>query len=529
MPANVRQDILFYYAKGKSVEETLAAMQQDSAKGHGFGAAQDQTGISRRSIERVRAQWKKNGSAEPKVQKRRMPTLIPAQAEAITAFVDGQKRGYRIETLVQFLHFCFPDHIFAPSTVCNWLKYMGLTRKKGAVTPAQQCPHRIDQFWNLMQALKVRARDIVWADEMGIRVDRDIQLIFGYSVQGKTFRVTEKLGKGKRYDVLASMSVDGLLNATFYHKGTVQWSTFVTWCIDKTFPEMKRLSKTVFVIDNCQVRGPSPAQCRIDRLSLRFYAPALHRFTTLSPTRLSGLRSSMGSESFSWRRTGPKATPLKIFSAQVCDKELARSLPLCLVFWLICYYAQYQRRNYIVPYSQDCNGNAGRQPQGRQQRDLCARDATHISKFVRGFHPRVLLDEEGVDQYWVQGTVYEAPRHLPVAVERLQKLKLLIIVFALGVIYEDVLCGVQSLCCCPRLFLELAIILVRMNMKRHLFQCCLDCLRLSIVLDTQGLVIIDQRSSPKLQVLFLLVCAFRHAHLRIRLADTATGTQSARA
>ena len=77
MPANVRQDILFYYAKGKSVEETLAAMQQDSAKGHGLGAAQDQTGISRRSIERVRAQWKKNGSAEPKVQKRRMPTLIP--------------------------------------------------------------------------------------------------------------------------------------------------------------------------------------------------------------------------------------------------------------------------------------------------------------------------------------------------------------------------------------------------------------------------------------------------------------------
>ena len=319
MPAHVRQDILFYYAKGKSVEETLAAMQQGAAKEHGCGAAQDQTGISRRSIERVRAQWKKNGSAEPKVQRTRMPTLTPAQAEAITAFVDSQKRGYRLEKLVRFLHFCFPDRIFATSTVFNWLKYMGLTRKKGTVTPAQQCPHQIDQFWNLMQALNVRARDIVWADEMGIRVDRDIQLIFGYSVQGKKFRVTEKLGKGKRFDVLASMSVDGLLNATFYHKGTVQWSTFVAWCTEETFPEMNRLGKTVFVLDNCQVRGPSPAQSRLDRSRLRVYAPALHRFTTLSRTRLSGSRSSMGSESFSWPRTGPKATLLRISSAQVCD------------------------------------------------------------------------------------------------------------------------------------------------------------------------------------------------------------------
>ena len=171
-----------------------------------------------------------------------------------------------------------------------------------------------------MQALNVRARDIVWADEMGIRVDRDIQLIFGYNVQGKQFRVTEKLGKGKRFDVLASMSVDGLLNATFYHKGTVQWSTFVAWCTEETFPEMNRLGKTVFVLDNCQVRGPSPAQSRLDRSRLRVYAPALHRFTTLSRTRLSGSRSSMGSESFSWPRTGPKATLLRISSAQVCDK-----------------------------------------------------------------------------------------------------------------------------------------------------------------------------------------------------------------
>ena len=61
MPTSVRQDILLYKARGFSPRETHSAMQQDAAKGHGFGAAQGDQGVSLRSIRRVYEKMDKHG------------------------------------------------------------------------------------------------------------------------------------------------------------------------------------------------------------------------------------------------------------------------------------------------------------------------------------------------------------------------------------------------------------------------------------------------------------------------------------
>ena len=254
MPTSVRQDILLYKARGLSTRETHAAMQQDAAKGHGFGAAQGDQGVSLRSIQRVYERMDKHGIAVPKVQRKRAPTFSGPEGDAIRKWVERQTKGYFLDQLLEWFNVAFPHRVVGKSTMCRWIKYQGLTRKKGTVKPLQQSQHRIDQFWNLLQAKGVRVQDCAWMDEMGFLSGQAMRCVYGYSAQGKKFRASEKLGKGRRYDVLACMSQQGLVACDFYTGGTVQWKTFVDYCTESVFPAMNQQGKSVFIADNCAVR-----------------------------------------------------------------------------------------------------------------------------------------------------------------------------------------------------------------------------------------------------------------------------------
>lgn len=139
------------------------------------------------------------------MQRKRAPTFSGPEGDAIRKWVEKQTKGYFLDQLVDWFHVAFLHRVVDKSTMCRWVKYQGLTRKKGTVKPLQQSQHRIDQFWNLLQANGVRAHHCAWMDEMGFLSGQDMRCVYGYSAQGKKFRVTEKLGKGRRYDMLTCM------------------------------------------------------------------------------------------------------------------------------------------------------------------------------------------------------------------------------------------------------------------------------------------------------------------------------------
>jgi hypothetical protein len=130
------------------------------------------------------------------------------------------------------------------STFSRWLKYLGLNRKKESVIPAQQCQHKIDVFWNGMSSDDILPDEIVWMDEMGFD-GRDFLCCYGWSERGKRFETCKRLGRGRRYEALVAMSIDGLVSAELYSGGMIQWGNFADFSIGTLFPDMISQDKKV--------------------------------------------------------------------------------------------------------------------------------------------------------------------------------------------------------------------------------------------------------------------------------------------
>lgn len=246
MPAAIseqqRQDILLYQAKGFTTKQTRDAMVLDAGRVHGCAL---HNVPSLRSIRRIRVRYAKHGGTGPIRQRGRQPTMTPEQAEAIREWVELQNDGYQLAELQDYFAFRFQQHRVPDiSTISRWLTYLGLTRKKESVTPAQQCQREIDSFWNRMRSDGVLPEEIAWMDEMGFD-GRDFLCCYGWSERGRRFETCKRLGRGRRYEALVAMSTDGVVSAELYSEGTIQWCNFADFCVETLFPDMLRHDKKV--------------------------------------------------------------------------------------------------------------------------------------------------------------------------------------------------------------------------------------------------------------------------------------------
>jgi hypothetical protein len=57
------------------------------------------------------------------------------------------------------------------------------------------------------------------------------------------FETCKRLGRGRRYDALIAMSINGLVSTELYAGGTIQWGNFADFSIGTLFPDMIKQSK----------------------------------------------------------------------------------------------------------------------------------------------------------------------------------------------------------------------------------------------------------------------------------------------
>jgi hypothetical protein len=138
------------------------------------------------------------------------------------------------------------------STICRWLKRLGLTRKKGSRTALQQDPEKIAAFWERCQRVGLDPHLAVWFDECGFDF-RDFRLHYGYSPRGERFYTEERLGRAKRITALASMSAQGVFAVDFHQNGSIDYETFEEHILRDVAPTMLRLGMEDLVMDNAMI------------------------------------------------------------------------------------------------------------------------------------------------------------------------------------------------------------------------------------------------------------------------------------
>ena len=102
---------------------------------------------------------------------------------------------------------------------------------------------------------------IAWMDEMGFD-GRDFLCRYGWAERGMRFETWKRLGRGRRYDALVAMSIDGLVSTELYAGGTIQWGNFADFSIGTLLPDMIKQRKKVMSPPWCIAMRCSPRRWR---------------------------------------------------------------------------------------------------------------------------------------------------------------------------------------------------------------------------------------------------------------------------
>ena len=278
----VREEIIAHQILGRSARETRQLLEGPL---RGWKSTP-----CLRSIFRVRRMWRNYGRvgiSKHRGQGRGTRGLSANVARIIRAWCrdpdgrrsDKRRRGTRLSRLRSFLQMHPQVNRSVPrSTLCRWLKRLGLTRKKGTRVALQQDPVQVSLFWMKLQLLHVDTDDCVWFDESGVDT-RDWQMHYGYSYKGTRFYTCERVGRGERINCLTSVctSREGLFCVDFVHNGSVQYSTFHDHLVNKLLPEMVRCSKKWLIMDNARWHHANNDEivgiCRLFGVHLIWLAP----------------------------------------------------------------------------------------------------------------------------------------------------------------------------------------------------------------------------------------------------------------
>ena len=161
---SMREDIVAFATMGHNVQQTRTLL---GGPLRGLRALP-----SARSIRRVRCTWRLHGVVGAGKKRgigykgRGLTASLALTIRAWCRQPDGQKRGTRLRRLQKFLSMHpHVNRVVPVSTLCRWLKRMGLTRKKGTRVALQQDPEKVSAFWTRCQLLRVDPDLTVWFDD----------------------------------------------------------------------------------------------------------------------------------------------------------------------------------------------------------------------------------------------------------------------------------------------------------------------------------------------------------------------------
>ena len=210
---------------------------------------------STRTISRVRRRFRLTGNSDAKVGHGGPGISLSApQIKSLRRWCrapDGQKRGTRLRFARDWFERTYNTYVHI-ATVCRWLKLLAQTRKKGTRVAKQQDPNQVAAFWDRCQNLAVDPWQTAWYDECGFDF-RDFQMLYGYGPEGERVYTIEKLGRGERIYCLATISLGGMVDVGFYHRGSITYEVFEDRCLYHIAPRMRRLGLKWLIMDNASI------------------------------------------------------------------------------------------------------------------------------------------------------------------------------------------------------------------------------------------------------------------------------------
>lgn len=135
--------------------------------------------------------------------------------------------------------------LVSESTVCRALKYLRLTRKrKTKAAYRKYAPANLQRISDFEAWQTERdARRIVFVDEMGIRA-ADAETNYARSQAGEKAVVpgaSDQTGeRGIKWNFLAAMTVDGVLDCSYVKTGSVNAATFENWVDNMLIPSIRQ-------------------------------------------------------------------------------------------------------------------------------------------------------------------------------------------------------------------------------------------------------------------------------------------------
>lgn len=255
-----RRAICHVAQRGLSAVETRRALHDSVCL-----SPQDKQVPSLQAIFRVRARFRKTGSALARVRRFRQPDWTVEELQLAQGFVGAVKEsGWQLRLLQMHLFRRSSRHPVKSLRQISRLvrDVMRCTSKVITVVAAQQDPVKVAHYWQDLSDAGIQPEHIVFYDESG-RCEKDLDVDTGWAAEGAQVRARRKLsGKGTRVECLATICSEGLLCVRFMSKGTIQWRNFRRHILRHVLPKMNPwpLLRSVLV---CPPEPPHPVYLRV--------------------------------------------------------------------------------------------------------------------------------------------------------------------------------------------------------------------------------------------------------------------------
>ena len=236
--------------------------------------------ISKRSVHRYCGQFMATGTLQPRHHRSGPCPKLSEQDQLILIDLVLTRPGIYLYELQREL--VASTGTFADcSTICRFFKKIGVTRQKFRHIALQRSEENRGKF--LAEMSMYEPSMFLWVDETGCD-KRKLQRTMGYGIRGipprdHTFKLC-----GKRYSVIAVMSVNGVEDI-YIHEGNVNGEVFVDFVRKCLLPILMPYNgqnpSSVVIMDNASIHKRSAIQGIINGVGalLRFlpvYSPDLN-------------------------------------------------------------------------------------------------------------------------------------------------------------------------------------------------------------------------------------------------------------
>lgn len=208
--------------------------------------------VSKRTVQRYVERFEQTGSVSRYVKKNGPDRLLSEFDEAVLVQVVLDKPGVYLNELQQTL--AATSQVQADtSTIWRTLRRLGFTHKKIKHLPMQRSDEARVEF--MAEICAYDPSMFVWLDETGCDKRNGVRE-YGYALRGMTPRDYTFKSWGKRYNSIASMSVDGLEDV-YITEGNVNGESFLEYVRRSLLPTLMPFDglnpKSVVIMDNASI------------------------------------------------------------------------------------------------------------------------------------------------------------------------------------------------------------------------------------------------------------------------------------